>query len=240
MYFPNMIRRTLTTACFFGALSAGPALAQDHSEAVAQGASPTVVELFVSANCLACPTAYKNLREIEAGGADFLQLTWSVDYWDYLGGDDPLAIDASAERQRKYAERMELRGPYTPQAVFNGIVQTSGARKSAVTECLRYVGGQAGDARIRIASEGDTLFLEGGDVPVSDILLLEVQSLESRGEWLNNAVSDVRKIGDWSGGAAEVSFECASRCIVLVQEADLGPIHAAYQVPVETYALPNH
>ena len=235
-----MLRHSLTTACFIAALNAAPSLAQSEGEDHDASQNVTVVELFVSSNCPACPKAYKNLREIEAGGAEFLQLTWSVDYWDYLGDADPMAIEASVVRQRQYAERMELRGPYTPQAVFDGLVQTSGARKSAVTRRLRYADQQPQDHRVKILAEEDTLFLEGGEVPASDVLLLEVQSLESKGEWLNNAVSDVRKIGDWSGGTAQMSFECTTRCVVLVQEADLGPIYGAYQVPVKTYGLPNH
>ena len=83
----------------------------------AQAESPTLIELFASQNCRACPKAHKTLKAVDEARDDVLILTWSVDYWDYLGGKDPMAMGESKERQRAYVDRFRLRGPYTPQTV---------------------------------------------------------------------------------------------------------------------------
>ncbi|MEM6666406.1 MAG: DUF1223 domain-containing protein, partial [Pseudomonadota bacterium] len=55
-------------------------------------AKPILVELFASHNCQACPKAHQTLADVGAERDDVLILTWSVDYWDYLGEADPMAM----------------------------------------------------------------------------------------------------------------------------------------------------
>ena len=86
----------------------------------AHAEGPMLVELFASKNCRACPAAYKTLKQVEAKRGDSVMvLTWAVDYWDYLGGKEKMALPESKERQRAYVEHFSLRGPYTPQSVYN-------------------------------------------------------------------------------------------------------------------------
>jgi hypothetical protein len=73
----------------------------------------------------------RRLKEVDAARDDVLILTWSVDYWDYLGGKDPMAMGESKERQRAYVDRFKLRGPYTPQTVYNGVEQCPGNKPTA-------------------------------------------------------------------------------------------------------------
>ena len=63
----------------------------------------TVLELFTSQGCSSCPAAdalFKSYVE----RPDVLALSFSVDYWDYLGWKDTLASPKFTERQRVYGK----------------------------------------------------------------------------------------------------------------------------------------
>lgn len=92
---------------------------------------PVVVELYTAQGCSSCVKANALVDEL-ADRTDVLPLTFSVDYWDYLGWPDTFAQPAFAQRQTAYVKRMALREPYTPQVVIDGRVQTSGARPEQV------------------------------------------------------------------------------------------------------------
>ena len=63
-----------------------------------QAQGPMLVELFASKNCRACPAAYRTLKQVEAERGDqVIVLTWAVDYWDYLGGKEQMALPESNE-----------------------------------------------------------------------------------------------------------------------------------------------
>ena len=54
------------------------------------GGSKAVVELFTSQGCSSCPPADALLGEL-AEKPGIVALSYSVDYWDYLGWRDTLA-----------------------------------------------------------------------------------------------------------------------------------------------------
>ncbi|WP_444455532.1 DUF1223 domain-containing protein [Rhodobacter capsulatus] len=81
--------------------------------------SPVVVELFTSQGCSACPPADAALAKI-AARPDVLALSLHVDYWDYLGWEDPFAQPAFTARQKAYARAAHLRTLYTPQVIVAG------------------------------------------------------------------------------------------------------------------------
>ncbi|MEM7768305.1 MAG: DUF1223 domain-containing protein, partial [Pseudomonadota bacterium] len=110
----------------------GAPLATAQSAAAETSGQPVLVELFASHNCRACPKAHRTLKTVSAEDPDVLVITWSVDYWDYLGDADPMAMKESVERQHAYVEQFGLRGPYTPQTVYNGLAQCPGNRPRAV------------------------------------------------------------------------------------------------------------
>ena len=74
-------------------LGAGPATADE---------TKAVLELFTSQGCSSCPPADKLFTEY-TNRDDVLALSFSVDYWDYLGWKDTLASHDFSERQRDYA-----------------------------------------------------------------------------------------------------------------------------------------
>ena len=57
-------------------------------------------------------------------------MSLAVDYWDYLGWKDTLALHGHSDRQRAYAEARGDREVYTPQVVVNGVVHVLGSDKS--------------------------------------------------------------------------------------------------------------
>ena len=59
-----------------------------------------------------------------------------VDYWDYLGWKDTLALHGHTNRQRAYAEARGDREVYTPQVVVNGVVHVLGSDKAAIESAI--------------------------------------------------------------------------------------------------------
>jgi hypothetical protein len=60
-----------------------------------------VIELFTSQGCSSCPAADKLLGELR-NDPSLVTLTLSIDYWDYLGWKDTLAIPGHTARQKAY------------------------------------------------------------------------------------------------------------------------------------------
>ena len=203
-------------------------------------AKPLVAELFVSQNCEACPGAIKVMEEkASTPGSDMLLLTWSVDYWDYLGTADPMALPVAADRQRAYAENMEIRGPYTPQVVFNGETHCPGNRKKAVDRELEYH--RESDASlIQIAFDENVQAMTLGDTGIelnAIVSLVHFKSVESESMMLTNAVTKYEEIGKWDGSAKKFAVQCDGECAILLQEAEYGEIIEAMRVPE---AQPNY
>ncbi len=65
-----------------------------------------------------------------------MTMSLAVDYWDYLGWKDTLALHGHSDRQRAYAEARGDREVYTPQVVINGVVHALGSDKSAIEKAI--------------------------------------------------------------------------------------------------------
>lgn len=105
------------------------------------GDGVVILELFTSQGCASCPPADRLLTRLaqDRGLAGrVIPLAFHVDYWDYIGWQDPFASPRWSERQREYGRAFRSNRIYTPQLVVNGR-----------TEC---VGSQEGEVRKRIAA----------------------------------------------------------------------------------------
>ncbi|MBI1399760.1 DUF1223 domain-containing protein [Hyphomonas sp.] len=194
----------------------------------AHAEGPMVVELFASKNCRACPAAYKTLKAVEAERDDkVLVLTWAVDYWDYLGGKEGMALPESKERQRAYVDHFSLRGPYTPQTVYNGLEQTAGNKPTKVGAAL-IKAEMASPVDVHLQRSGKRVTLTGQPGGLADIWWVSYLETVDNKTPMPNPVTSVRQIGPWLGGKAEIELPaCESGCALIVQEAGMGRVLAS-------------
>lgn len=184
-----------------------------HSSA---NANPrAVIELFTSQGCSSCPAADKLLAQLRADPA-LIPLSLPIDYWDYLGWKDTLALPGHTARQRAYSQVRGDREIYTPQAVVNGIAQTIGSDRDgiegAVAQSRNYPSSLSVPLQVKVADERvfvtivpresaeDTrgevwLCALSGSVPVT------ITRGENRGRTITytNVVRRWVKLGNWKG-----------------------------------------
>lgn len=89
----------------------------------ASGERTTVlVELYTSEGCDSCPPADVWLSRLQTGYTrqQVVPLALHVDYWNYLGWNDPYAIHEFAKRQRRLLVLKRARVVYTPQVIVQG------------------------------------------------------------------------------------------------------------------------
>jgi hypothetical protein len=199
-----------------------------------------LVELFTSQGCSSCPPADKLLSEL-AADPSLVALSVPIDYWDYLGWKDTLALPAHANRQRAYAHVRGDRQVYTPQIVVNGSVHVLGSDRAAVEHAIAQTdhGGIAMALPIALAVGVNTLSVKVaasdgehavGEVwlcPLSHAVTVAIGRGENHGRTItyHNVVRRWVKLGDWSGKEAswtvplsDVKAEDIDGAAVMVQE----------------------
>ena len=95
-----------------------------------------VLELFTSQGCSSCPPADRLLDEVK--NDKIIALSYHVDYWNYIGWDDPFSAKKYTERQKLYSNKFNSSTIYTPQLVINGQEHIVGSNKSLLYTKLRY------------------------------------------------------------------------------------------------------
>ena len=81
-----------------------------------------LLELYTSQGCSSCPPAenwFNRLTEHELLWTEIIPVSFHVDYWDYLGWDDPFAKPEYSQRQRDHGLSADM-AVYTPGFVMNG------------------------------------------------------------------------------------------------------------------------
>ncbi len=77
----------------------------------------SLIELYTSEGCSSCPTAdrwYSQLLNHPQLWSQVVPVAWHVDYWNYLGWEDPFAQRKFSNRQRQYAREGHSSSVYTP------------------------------------------------------------------------------------------------------------------------------
>jgi hypothetical protein len=113
-----------------------------------------VLEMFTSQGCSSCPPADKVLSKTiataRANDQQVIALAFHVDYWNYLGWDDPFSTAENSARQRWYGNKFGQ--IYTPQLVVNGATAFVGSdalkTKTIVEQTLK----QTPDAGIELGA----------------------------------------------------------------------------------------
>lgn len=130
-----MLRFVRTAAAVAVTLSSPAARAEDNAPA----APVHLAELFVSQSCGNCPGAMRVIADEADHHPGMFVLTWSVDYWDYLGWEDSFARPEFSARQQDYAAALDARGRYTPMLVIDGRMQVAGNKKRKVCALLDQI-----------------------------------------------------------------------------------------------------
>jgi hypothetical protein len=197
-----------------------------------------VIELFTSQGCSSCPAADKLAGEL-AKNPNLIVLSLAVDYWDYLGWKDTLAISGHSNRQRAYAKARGDREVYTPQVVINGAVHALGSDKSAIDKAIEKTKQNPAALALPVSMTvgGDKLTVniagKDGGTPAEVWLCpvtKEVPVVIGRGEnkdrtiTYTNVVKRWVKLGDWNGKAEtfnvslkDMQTDDADSVVVLVQ-----------------------
>jgi len=174
-----------------------------------------VIELFTSQGCSSCPPADELAGEL-AQDPSLVVLSLAIDYWDYLGWKDTLALPGHANRQRAYSKVRGDREVYTPQAVVNGVTHVLGSDKSAIENAVTQTHKQPGVLAlpVNISLTGDQILVAvpatndttKGEIwlcPITKNVPVEIGRGENHGHTLtyHNVVRRWVKLGEWTGAA---------------------------------------
>ncbi|HEY2755268.1 MAG TPA: DUF1223 domain-containing protein [Pseudolabrys sp.] len=203
----------------FAAALVSATLVAAHSSIA--GETRAVIELFTSQGCSSCPPADRLLGELSKDPS-LVTLSLPVDYWDYLGWKDTLALHGHSDRQRAYAEARGDREVYTPQVVVNGIVHALGSDKGAIEKAIAQTDSTASPLTLpvtmAVADGNVTVNVPAGKdkngsaevwlCPISRKLPVTIERGENRGHTLTyyNVVRRWLKLGDWHGAAEKFSM----------------------------------
>jgi hypothetical protein len=203
-----------------------------------------VVELFTSQGCSSCPAADKLLGEL-ASDPSIIALSVPIDYWDYLGWKDTLAVPGHTNRQKGYSHVRGDREVYTPQVVVNGTVQTLGSDYGAIERAITVSrrGGATlplsltltvGNDRLMVAAPAGKSDGAAADVwlcPLSKAVPVAIGRGENNGRTVtyHNVIRRWVKLGTWSGKAetwslpiADIKSDDVDSVAVLVQTGKSG------------------
>src|SRR6185436_17268188 len=127
-----------------------------------------------------------------------MTMSLAVDYWDYLGWKDTLALHGHSDRQRAYAEGRGDREVYTPQVVVNGVAHALGSDKSAIEKAIAQTRRNPTTLSLPV-----TMSVADGKVTVK--VPDAPGEKHSRMLTYHNVVRGWVKLGDWNGNAATYS-----------------------------------
>jgi hypothetical protein len=245
-------------ACAFAGLafsaSIGPAMAEPPNTGAEAN---TVLELFTSQGCSSCPPA-DALLFAYGKRPGVVTLSYSVDYWNYLGWRDTLSSPANSERQIEYARGRGDGQVYTPQVVVDGITHVNGSNEAAIEMAMRNATKELAPIRVplNMHAEGDTLVIGIGGAPQTsnkrnatiwlaiarDKETVAITRGENSGKELSyhHPVRDLTPVGMWKGDAMTLKLPLrdlktmGGDCLVaLLQVENAGPI-----LGVAEYAQP--
>jgi len=206
--------RALALSVLFCGASLTPALAGPRA----------VIELFTSQGCSSCPPADKLIGELSRDPS-LIVMSLPVDYWDYLGWKDTLALHGHSNRERAYAEARGDRDVFTPQAVIDGVVDVVGSDEAAIDGAIAKSKRTAAPLELPV-----TMTVADGKVtvnvpdakdehrsaevwlcPISHKVTVAIKRGENTGRTITytNVVRRWVRLGDWSGKAQSFSFPVA-------------------------------
>lgn len=230
---------------------AAPSMAQTSNPA---GEAKAVLELFTSQGCSSCPPADALLAQL-GKQPGLITLSYSVDYWNYLGWHDTLSSPANSERQREYARSRGDGSVYTPQAVVDGLIHVNGSNEAAIEMAIRNAAKRLEEIKVPVSmyAEGDTLVVGIGaaaetskkrDATIwlavaKDKETVSIPRGENRGRTItySHPVRELAPVGMWKGEAMtlrlplkDLRTKGGDHLVALLQVENGGPILGAAQL----------
>ena len=178
--------------------------------------APVLLELFTSQGCSSCPPADALFDELR-NKPGIITLSFSVDYWNYLGWHDTLSRPENSDRQRDYALSRGDGKVYTPQVVVDGIKHVNGANEAAIEMAIRTAERRLRDVKVTMSmrAEGDSLIVDIGGAPATSDMrqatvwlavakneeTVKITRGENRGETITytHPVRELMPVGMWKG-----------------------------------------
>lgn len=210
------------------------------------------VELFTSQGCSSCPPADAFMGELQKRD-DVVALSFSVDYWDYIGWRDTLASRENTLRQQAYEKTLPSHRVYTPQMVVDGVQDVVGNQRRDATTAIDKRAAEIKGKRIAIAlsQSGNAVAVRIGAGAKADATVWLAHTLSSRavniakGENVgkvvtyHNVVRGFSAVGKWTGEALTLTLpahgdgsDLNDGVAVWVQTDGNGPVLGAAQIRV--------
>ena len=158
---------------------------ENEEEATETFSSVVVVELFTSQGCSSCPPADVLLDRVKKQYPnEVFALSYHVDYWNYIGWEDPFSHARYTKRQSYYNQKLGYRGNYTPEAIINGKEHFVGSSSSKMYSKIDKYKSQGAQNQITLSNvnrKGNSISFDydiNGDI--SDKTLRAVLVLDER------------------------------------------------------------
>lgn len=176
-----------------------------------------VVELFTSEGCSSCPPADAVVAKLEKESADkpIYILSFHVDYWNRLGWKDVFSSAAYSNRQRQYAEWLNLSSVYTPQVVVNGSKEFVGSEEGTLRNTIKADLQKNSTAQISLGDvkvEGNKVNLQykaDGNIANSSLLIAVIEKAATnkieRGENEGRTLSHVQIVRGFTNVSAKAN-----------------------------------
>jgi hypothetical protein len=129
-----------------------------------------LLELYTSEGCSSCPPADNwigRLKDHPKLWQQVVPLAFHVDYWNYLGWNDPFASSQNSQRQYRYKHNGNLNAVYTPGFVYNGKESRSWFYRSSLPE----INEDAGNLTITLNGKQITATFDSSEQPLKPLLL---------------------------------------------------------------------
>ncbi len=214
---------------------------------------PIMVELFTSQGCSSCPQADAFLAELQSR-PDVVAVSFSIDYWDYIGWRDTLASHENTLRQQAYSRVLSSHQVYTPQMVIDGDEDVAGNQRDSALQIIEKCKHEDVAERVPVALKivGDEVDVAIGGGAHRDATIwmahtanartVDVGRGENRGRTLtyHNVVRSFAAVGKWSGDALSLRLpakgqpgENSDGIVVWVQAGEMGQVLGAAQIKLQ-------
>lgn len=206
---------------------------------------PVVVELYTAQGCDSCPDAQVLMKGL-LDRPDVIPLTFSVDYWDYLGTKDSFAQPEFTARQRAYVDRLKVRDMYTPELVVNGRAEGAGEADKLTALIDRAERARAAETapKITVLRRGVRIGPGSAGGRAADVWLVRYDPRPHRTRVKGDdgktrsvmeyaVVRDLQRLGAWRGGSRDYAIPAATdglKSVVLLQQPRGGHLVAAARV----------